>query len=337
MGAVPLMPIYLLLFTVVMAWGSSIRARVVIALGGGFAIAMLPLVPWLITHPGQFAQQLNMYHLAGSANTSTLRGLLRQFNYPNTVEHVRVYHEFFNPSFLFLSGDASVIDSTRRAGVLLVPTIILLAVGINTIINHERNRASLLILLSFFAAPIAAAIVGEVKVNRALILLPTAALVCGYGLTNMLTWRMPSARRAIAVILIAATAQFAYFYWDYLGPFRTRSGVWFERNRYGAFDEIAKVLETGNAATLVYLPTSPEWLMEHWQLYLAEHRRSEWVQRTRQFSMIGGRIPEGAVGMMSVENAAVAAVTPAADHGVVTITEVDGTPSFYVFIPRFNR
>ena len=331
LGAVAAMPIFAVLFAGAICVTEPARWRAAAVLIAAFAAALLPLAAWLLFHPEQIAQQLSMYGLVGTGDASPAAGLLRHFRYWRLVEYARVYHEFFNPSFLFFSGDASMIDSTRQAGVFLIPTVVFLAVGINAIINTARSRASVVILLSFLAAPIAAIVVGEVKVNRALVLLPAAALICGYGIANMMSWRARWARTAIVVLLIATAAQFAYFYWDYLGPYRDRSAWWFERNRYGAFDTMSRALEQQGGSAPVYLPVSPEWMSEHWRLYLVQHDRTEWLAQTRKLER-GQLIPADAIGVMSVEDAA---LTSSTTHNIQTITERDGTESFRVFVPRY--
>jgi 4-amino-4-deoxy-L-arabinose transferase-like glycosyltransferase len=332
-GAMAANPLYLLLFvtTVSVAAPQALqRASLIVA---GFAIAALPLLLWLLSHPNQFGQQVNMYSLAATDNRGMFRGLLHQFNYLRMVEHLRVYHEFFNPSYLFFSGDASVIDSTRRSGVFLVPTAVFLVVGVNAIINRARTRTSKQVLFSMLIAPVSALLVGEVKVNRALILMPAATLVSGYGIAEMLRWRRRWAKPAVMLLLAATVVQFAYFYWDYHGDYRYRTGYWFERNRYGAFDRIASVMESRPSLTF-YVPETPQWVYESWRLYLAQHGRDAWLQRTHRFVPAQESIPADAVGMLAVEPDGTPTAGSQRDHDAVMITELDGTPTFQVFVPR---
>lgn len=332
-GALAAAPLYLLLFVTMVAVGAPRSLQRAALIVTGFAVAVTPLLAWLLLHPDQFGQQVNMYSIAGSGNRGLLRGLMHQFSYLRMVEHLRVYHEFFNPSYLFFSGDASVIDSTRRTGVLLLPAAVFLAVGVNAVINSTPSRVSLLVLFAFLIAPVSALLVGEVKVNRALILMPAAALVCGYGIADMLQWRWRYTRTATAILITACALQFAYFYWDYHTGYRYRTGYWFERNRDGAFDRVFPLLES-DASRTFYVPTSPQWIYESWRLYLAQHDRDAWLQRTQRFSPAEGSIPANAVGMLAVDPDGKIIAGSAANHEVVVIKELDGTPAFDVLIPR---
>lgn len=333
MGAVATMPLYLALVIAFFAIPSARPVRTTLLTAAGFLVPLVPLVPWLADHPQQFGQQLNMYQLAGEATAGPLRGLLRHFSFPSIVEHVRVYHEFFNASFLFLSGDSAIINSTRTAGVFLLPMAVFLLVGVNFLVNRGRSRVSIAILLGLLIAPIAAVMVGEVRVNRALTLLPMAALVAAYGIDEMLGWKNRWARPLAAGLLVLSTLQFAGFYYDYLARYPLRTGSWFEGNRRGAFDLVSADLAAGRA-TRVYLADSTPWIKEHWQLYLAEHRKESWAESTQMFSLSDGPVPAGAVAVIRAEVTQAELDAVGSGHEVSTVRELDGSSAFYVLRPR---
>ncbi len=335
LGALAGMPVHLAVFVVVLCLAAPQGWRRAALLVGGYALAVAPLLAWLLTHPNQLGQQVGMYNIA-QADRGVLQGALQHLSYYRLIEHLRVYHEFFNPSYLFFSGDSSLIDSTRKSGVLLVPAAIFLAVGVNAILNTMRSRTSLLVLLTCLAAPVSALLVGEVKVNRALVLLPIAALICGYGIATMRQWRGAWPRRLIAATMLLATVQFAYFYWDYHGDYRHRTGYWFERNRVGAFERVATEMAS-DPSLVFYVPSSPRWIFESWQLYLFEKGQERWIDRTRSFAPGVEPIPSTAVSMLAVDQSGAILEGEAGQHDTVSITEIDGTPAFKVLLPRQIR
>ena len=77
----------------------------------------------------------------------------------------------------------------------LAALALLLAVGVNEIVNFRRNRVTLLILAACLVAPVAAVFVGEVKVNRALTLLPFAVLIAVVGYERLI--RSSRSRRRV--------------------------------------------------------------------------------------------------------------------------------------------
>ena len=138
-----------------------------------------------------------------------------------------------------------------------------------------------------------------------------------------------------AVLALAALAQFAYFYRDYHGDYRHRSALWFERNRYGAFDRLAGALEA-NPSMAVYLPESPQWLYESWRLYLAQHDRRQWYALTRHFTPPHDVIPPDAAGVLPADLPEAVRSQSAPGHARTMITEEDGTAAFEVFVPTGN-
>src|SRR4029077_3425033 len=93
-----------------------------------------------------------------------------------------VFWNFFNPSFLFFSGDSSVANSTRLVGIFLLPVAILLPCGIYQILAVRRTPFNMLLLWGFVTAPLAAALLAEVAIRRALVMLPFAIVIATFGL-----------------------------------------------------------------------------------------------------------------------------------------------------------
>ena len=82
-----------------------------------FLVALVPAVAWQIAYPDRFTELLNGYRVPGSGDTlgASLAGILR----PDGLRmRIDLFWSFFSPSFLFISGDSSVINSTRAIGLL---------------------------------------------------------------------------------------------------------------------------------------------------------------------------------------------------------------------------
>ena len=71
------------------------------------------------------------------------------------------------------------------------------------------------------------------RINRALILLPIAAVIAAAGVEWMWQRRARVWRWAVIALIAAMPLQFAAFYRDYFGDYRVRSYAWFEYNMRG--------------------------------------------------------------------------------------------------------
>jgi hypothetical protein len=78
---------------------------------------------------------------------------------------------------------------------------------------------------AFVSSPLAAVLVAEVAIRRALLMLPFAVLIAAVGVRWLFSTR-PRAWRAVAVLLLALVAvEFSSFRRDYFSDYRNRSGV----------------------------------------------------------------------------------------------------------------
>jgi hypothetical protein len=193
-----------------------------------------------------------------------------------------VYYNFFNPSFLFFSGDASLINATREAGVLLLSLAVLVPLGMYYILTARSTRINLMLLLCFFCAPLAAVLVAEVKINRALVMLPFAALIATFGVAQLWDARNRMWRLVAVTLLLFVPVQFRSFYLDYLHDYRLRSAYWFENNIRGATEQLmARAPAGGNSR--IYLSTDIQWIEWYWPLYLIKEGREDLRPRSAYF------------------------------------------------------
>lgn len=279
LAAVIMMPVFFMMTCAVLAWRVGRSARMYAAATLGFVLPLLPLIPWHLRHPAQYVEQLKAYGLYDPARGHPWRGLLALLSYPSVSARASVYYNFFNPSLLFLSGDTSVVNSTRHAGVFLLPVAALLLFGIHQIVSVRRTAAGIIALVGLALSPLAAVIVGEVMINRALIMLPFAALVATYGVQFLLEGRAKVRPVVVVCLLAALPVQFAAFYADYLTGYRVRSSRWFERNIRGAVEEIL-ARDRQEGAPAVYLSRDIGWIDLYWRLYLIKYHREELLDRT---------------------------------------------------------
>ena len=115
LAAVVMMPIYLIVTLVIGYWRVGLSS--VVKAAAAFAVTLVPMVLWYATHPERNSQIVRAYQLDANAESPLARWL-------------GLYWSFFDPSFLFVSGDSSLINSTREAGFFPVVFAILLPVGL---------------------------------------------------------------------------------------------------------------------------------------------------------------------------------------------------------------
>jgi hypothetical protein len=202
-------------------------------------------------------------------------------HYSLTVK-LAVYHDFFSPVLLFLSGDASVLMSTRRAGVFVLPLGVFLPLGAYRIITVRKTPVDLLLLLGFVLSPLAAVMVGEVRINRALVMLPFAVLVATIGVDSMLSARNWLWRIVAVCLLGYVPVHFSAFYKDYLTDYRVRSSVWFELNIRGALEDVI-AREDRLRPERVYLSNNIPWIESYWTFYLFKNGRTDLLPHTTLF------------------------------------------------------
>ena len=277
-GALITAPICVALTVMWLALGTSRRHwRLYGVAIAGFVVPALPFAAWHIAHPGQYANQIRMYALYDSRTLNAAEGA-RELVAPTSVaERAAVYWDYFNPSFLFFAGDTGLLNGTRYTGVFLLPMLVLIPAGIAALL-FMKGRARILVLAVFAVAPAAAVVVAErYRINRALMLLPIAAVIAAAGAEWMWQRRAKAWRAAVIVLIAALPLQFAAFYRDYFGDYRVRSYAWFEYNMRGGMEEMIRRAGEG---TPVWISQSLQWADYYWPFYLDRFGRPELKQQT---------------------------------------------------------
>jgi 4-amino-4-deoxy-L-arabinose transferase-like glycosyltransferase len=156
LASVIMMPVYLV-FTLVLLLDAHRRpARAYALVVAGFLLPLLFLIPWFIQHPTVYAETVSRYGIYNAKVLNPLQGTKDFLNYNNVQQRVSLYWDFHNPAYLFFAGGSNLVNSTRRAGVFLLPMALFLPVGLFQLATARRNPVMLLLLAGFLTAPIAA-------------------------------------------------------------------------------------------------------------------------------------------------------------------------------------
>jgi 4-amino-4-deoxy-L-arabinose transferase-like glycosyltransferase len=334
LASLMLMPLYAVV-TLAALWMSGHRRVAPYALClAGIALPLSLLVPWYFAHPTHFTNQVNMYSVYDADRLSPLQGLREILSYPSLSARVAVFYDGFNPSMLFFSGGASLINATGRAGVFLFPFAAFLAVGLYRAATTQFDVRTFVLLAGFLTAPLGPAVVNEMMINRMLVLLPFAVLLALYGVEYFLG--AGGVRRALGIALLALMPlQFAMFYRDYMGDYRLRTAVWFERNIRGLSEQIL-AFDGQQRVPAVYLTTRESaWIHYQWQFYLLKAGRTDLLDRTVYFSPESldlSTLPAGALIVAAPDGAVQRQVTRSGLFDQrFTIAEPTGEPSFVVY------
>jgi len=209
-SAVLLTPVYLL-FTAGLLFHARKPAREYATAALGFALPLTLFVAWYIAHPSAFADTASRYDLYDTAQMDALQGLRSFLSYNSLESRAAIYWSFLNPSFLFFTGDLQMPFSTRAVGVFLMPMAVLLVVGIGFSIRRP-TPASVIAVLGFFTAPLAAVLVPEnSEIIRAAAMLPFGVLLATLGIEALWQWPFWARARVLVMplgvmVLVAATA-----------------------------------------------------------------------------------------------------------------------------------
>ncbi len=206
-AAVLLVPVFLVLsWAVWFAETGDARAgaRSVLA----FGVPLLPFAFWFAAHPSAFGDTAQRYALYDAQSLNALQGLKELLGFPNVERMTSLYWSFFNPAFLFLSGDQSMTFSTRAAGVFPQVLVLLIPIGVYRILAVSRTPFNLLLLAGFLIAPLPAVLVPEAgAINRATAMLPFGALLAAFGVKQLATLTtIRFARPAAGTMGLAALA-----------------------------------------------------------------------------------------------------------------------------------
>lgn len=274
-----MMPIYLIL-TLALLIGKLKEKRILAAFVViiGFILPLLPLIPWLSKYPDTLTDQIRYTGLY-NINLNPLQGIASIFKFEIITQRFLVYLKYFNPQFLFLTGDISLIHSTGKVGVFLLPFIVLLSLGIFLSLKN-RNWFSILILIGFFTAPFAVALVGnEYRASKELFILPFACLLATYAIKFLFSSSYKFGKMFALILLIIIPIQFTFFLFDYFNDYRERSYVWFNYNIHGSLTGIINQ-DRNFPLSNIYLDNGVNFIDRYWKFYLIEYGKENLLSKT---------------------------------------------------------
>ena len=321
-ASVAMMPVYLLLTYLALFASGTRRLRPYAAITTGFVLLALPLALYIVATPQVYAGYAGRY--GGSVDVA---------------DRWPIYRSFFEWRFLFELAETHLLSSTYMTGIFLKAMAILLPVGIYHILRNRRTPFTLLLLVVFFSAPLAASLIPEkYAIDRALVLLPAAALIGAFGIDWLL---LPRARllawpaRAVGLgLLVWMIVQFDGFYRDYLTDYRSRAAFWFDGNHPGAFEPLVSQ-HPPDDRRFIYLSAGLPRINDHWKLYLLSRGRADLLKRTVFFSQQDLQLEFVKPGSLLLTGAddpiERSFLKMDAVKAVAHVTEPDGTPSFTIF------
>jgi 4-amino-4-deoxy-L-arabinose transferase-like glycosyltransferase len=338
LAALLLMPLYFLFSCVALYLRRQPRRLYGIA-AIAFAAPLIPLLVWQLLHPTRFADLISAYRLFDTASGQHLEGVRRLGGGASLGARLDAYWSFFNPAFLFFTGDSSLVNSTRLVGVLLTPAIVWLAVGARRAAGCEAGDAGRLLLWGVVTAPAAIVLMGALEIRRAMVLLPFAALLAGLGADRLLHARRRIVQAAALALIVVALAQFGRFFRDYFGSYRERSAYWFGGNLRGALTAAIDGNPVGSPKP-VFLSARIPLALDYWMFYTRARGRADLVDCASvadAAAIEGGAAsaPGGALFVSPVSSPQVAALSASASWlRISTALEPNGTPAFAVFEKR---
>ena len=268
LAAVVMMPLYLLMTIAIAA--RSLRWRSVVLAGAPVAACLLPMAVWYLTHPERNMQIVTAYQLSPGAQASWVGAALEAIG-----RDLHSYWSFFDPSYLFISGDPSLLNSTRESGLFPFAFAALIPVGVLALLRGRRP-VNLVIVAGFFTAPVVSVISGAVEMNRVMFVIPFAVLVAAAGVFALWERRAILARALAALLALSIALQFMTFHRGYMSDrYRLASATWFSGNVREAIREL--IARSGDSA--IYISSEIEWVHRMWRFYTIEAGRPDLIER----------------------------------------------------------
>lgn len=322
-----MMPIYLALsWLVFYRVGPPTRRRFGVAAATiGFALPLIVMVPWLWMNPQMLRETVARYSMSDVEQVS--RAQAPDASIAQVARRtLGAYVSYFNPVTLFVRGGPSMTTSTARSGVFLLPVAVWLPAGLY-VLWRRRDAAGIhwVLLAGLLTAPIPAALKGEPDmVQRALYMIPFAALIAAMGFALMWQARHRMIRVAAMLLLVAAPIQFAAFYGDYFTHYKFRSAFYYDPV---AFRDVAQYLFDQGPAPAYYFADDLDDASAKWRFYAIKQSREELLARTQHVAADGpetAAAPGGSLLVMYVDRAKLAALEQPGQWSVVkVIKDVD--------------
>jgi hypothetical protein len=200
-------------------------------------IVLIPLVVWHLMYPERMGL-FSGYQLGGGAEGGLTHPAPSLFSLDGVRYRIGEWWSYFNPDYLFISGDSSMTNSTRQAGAFPLACLVLIPTGIYRL--WKGGPIERLILIGLITSPLAVVLTGTLDLNRyrGLFVLPFGALVAAYGLQAMVNARRRAWSIVAALLVISVPLQFWGFYTNYMTAYRDQTSGWFGGNLRGAMRDV---------------------------------------------------------------------------------------------------
>lgn len=176
-AAAVMMPLYLLLTIAVLHRSRAAGSRELALMIAACCLAAAPFAIFLAEHPQAFRDAVNAHHLYDANRFNLRQGIREMTSWLGLTARTEVYYDYFNPAFLFLSGQ-----------VLLLPLAVLLPLGVYHIVSDDNRPLARLSVAGVIVAPFAAALTADAPTPaRMLFVTPFAAIVSAYGVKYLLS------------------------------------------------------------------------------------------------------------------------------------------------------
>lgn len=321
LAAVVMMPLYLLMSIGIAM--RPLRARSVLIAAVVMTLCLLPMAAWYLTHPERNAQIVSAYQLAGDDGPAAVQSVLTILG-----NSVHLYWSFFDPSYLFVSGDASLVNSTRTSGLFPIAFVALIPIGLVALVRSGQPLRWV-IAAGFLTAPVVSIMSGAIEMNRVMFAVPFTVLVATSGVVALIAHRSTLVRIA-AILLVSSVAwQFAGFHRSYFSDtYRLSAATWFS----GAPREALRELIARADNSPIFISQEIEWVHRMWRFYAIEAGRLDLIDRTTYFREVPGDAPRGAKLICAVESVACITITASpAWRSLVTVPSIDGSHRYVIF------
>jgi 4-amino-4-deoxy-L-arabinose transferase-like glycosyltransferase len=320
----------------------------------GFLWPLLVAAPWLAFHWSFVTDTLGRYQIGATAGTAAgtdgpalhagsllnvARGLLAGLRPSMLTERISLYWRFFDPAYLFVSGGFTrLTNSTRHVAVFPLPFLALVPLGLIQLSTRRRTPASLVILLGFALAPVAACltVLEPYASDRELVLLPFGVLIAAFGAERLLAVRTRSGRLAAIGLLALIPLHFVFFEIDYFGDYHRRAAFWFDWNHRGGLEEIIAREEHGDRP--IFLSNGGDAQMAaFWRFAVLKHHREDLLRRTVYFDakqLDISTVPRHALILMSRDDAALVALVESGALRELARVPEPADPPYYIVAER---
>lgn len=174
-------------------------------------------------------------------------GLYRGYEIENYQSLTLPFLSSFDPSFLYITGDATPYHSTGKHGMMLLATLPLFVLGLIAIIR-KKNPIFLFIVISFFITPLLFGIGSTIhRASRLLALLPAYTIICVAGFELITGLKASFFRKALLVLVfLLIFLNFSDFLYDYWFKYPQRVKAVFAKPAHETFKRLKAVSDQYN-------------------------------------------------------------------------------------------